>query len=185
MMFVDGENFAIRGKNVAEAAGRQLKRSEVYEPDVYLWFPNRQASLQHGIGGGRLTLEPRSIRSFYYTSVQGDQPRVEETERSLWALGFTPVVFKKSHEKRKRVDIQLTIDVLSNAFLGNYDLCLLVAGDEDYVPIVKEVHRFGKVVSLVFFGGDVGGLSPALKLASDEFFDVTETFIRECTTSHS
>ena len=73
------------------------------------------------------------------------------------------------------MDIALTKDMLSHAFLGNYGVAVLVAGDGDYVPLIGEVKRLGKRVHLVFFEGE--GLNPKLKLASDEFLDVTRQFL--------
>jgi NYN domain-containing protein len=183
MMFVDGENLALRAKDIARASDRVLSPGPHYMPDTYIWFPNYKPTVRTGIGGLRLMLAPHSMRSFYYTAVQGDEPKKREVEESLWTMGFSPVVFKKAAgSKSKGVDIRLTIDLLTNAFNNNYDLCILVAGDGDYVPIVKEVQRYGKVVSLAFFGHAAGGLGAELKLASDEFFDITETFLRDCTT---
>ena len=184
MMFVDGENLAIRAREVARAEGRRLDPAPHHMPDTFLWFPKHKATLRTGIGGTRLHLAPHSIRSFYYTAVQGDEPKVIEVTESLWSMGFSPVVFKKSAgAKSKGVDIRLTIDMLTNAFHGNYDLCILVAGDRDYVPIVKEVQRYGKVVSLAFFGHQAGGLASELRLPSDEFHDFTSTFIADCTSA--
>ena len=64
--------------------------------------------------------------------------------------------------------------MLSHAFLDNYPMAVLVAGDGDYVPLVEEVKRLGKIVYVCFFGN---GLSPDLKLACDGFHDVTESFL--------
>src|SRR4051794_12186407 len=44
----------------------------------------------------------------------------------------------------KGVDISLTKDMLVQAFLGNYDIAVLVAADGDYLPVVEEVKRLGK-----------------------------------------
>jgi len=48
--------------------------------------------------------------------------------------------------------------MLSHAFLNNYDVATLIAGDADYVPLVEEVKRLGKVVYVLFFVSN--GLSP-------------------------
>jgi len=181
MMFIDGENLAIRAKNIARAECRLLEPSLFYVPDVFLWFPKQSATLRTKLVGTRLQLDPNSIRSFYYTAVQGDDPKKADVEQALWGLGFTPVVFKKpANQKAKGVDIQLTIDLLTNAFNDNYDVCILFAGDRDYVPLVKEVQRRGKVVCLSFFGHAEGGLRPELKIAADQFGDITSMFLEEC-----
>ena len=49
------------------------------------------------------------------------------------------------------MDIQLATDMLSNGFSDNYDIAILVAGDADYVPLIEEVQRLGKLVYVTFF----------------------------------
>lgn len=99
-------------------------------------------------------------------------------ERSLWENGFLAKVFKKQKQqtKSKGVDIALTTDFLSNAFLNNYDVAVLIAGDADYIPMVNEVKRLGKLVYIVFFHGEKLGLNLALHLASDQFLNISGTF---------
>ena len=70
----------------------------------------------------------------------------------------------------------LTKDMLSHAFRDNYEVAVLVAGDGDYVPVVQEVQRLGKIVFVWFFENE--GLNPKLKLAADHFFDFTPHFLR-------
>jgi hypothetical protein len=53
----------------------------------------------------------------------------------------------------------------------------LLAGDGDYVQMVHEVKRMGKVAYVAFFYGS--GLSPALRLASDECFRLDEFFCKQ------
>jgi uncharacterized LabA/DUF88 family protein len=83
---------------------------------------------------------------------------------------------KKKEEKAKGVDIALTKDMLTNAFFNKYDVAVLIAGDGDYIPLVEEVKRFGKIVYLPFFKAE--GLNPDLRLVSDYHFD-REPFFSE------
>lgn len=180
MLFVDGENLAIRAKALAESLGRTLRPGPHYMQDVYIWFSGGQLGSSRGhVDAGRLGLKPHSLRSFYYTSVQGDDDKIRIVRQSLANLAFAPVVFKKApRQKTKGVDIQLTIDLLTNAFRDNFQVAVLVAGDADYVPIVKEVQRLGKVVSLAFLCDEtIGGLNPELKLACDAFVDITNSLV--------
>jgi uncharacterized LabA/DUF88 family protein len=183
MMFVDGENFTIQGQKVASARGVALAEGKYHLPDVYLWMPEIHA--RDVIPGmtepnrqvfSRLAGE-RSVRSFYYTSILGPDDKVAGAKKSIWDLGFHPEVFRKIRQRKtKGVDIALTKDMLSNAFLDNYDLAVLVAGDADYVPLVAEVKRLGKVVLTAFFDENEQGMSPELKVSADDFFDITFPF---------
>lgn len=178
MAFVDGENFTIRGQQVAGRMGVTLIEGEYYQRDVFVWFPNvtGRANL---FAETPLNLQPNSIRSHYYTSSPGDEPKLAGIREALWRLGFHPEVFKRDSgtKRSKGVDIALAKDFLCNAFYDNYDVAVLFAGDGDYLPIVNEVKRMGKVVYVVAFHGS--GLSPSLRLASDECVEVDDFFCKQ------
>ena len=167
MAFVDGENLTIRGQKVREAAGDgEFERGAWWEPDVFLWFPRTQLKQLRPGGTAReqtdgsrafaewgIALQENPTRAHYYTSANGDAERLDSISESLWALGFEPNVFKKTrrNEKAKGVDIALTTAMVSHAHLENYEAAILVAGDRDYLPLVEEVKRRGKHVTIAFF----------------------------------
>ena len=47
--------------------------------------------------------------------------------------------------------------------------------DGDYVPLVEQVKRLGKLVYVWFFEKE--GLNPALRLSADRFYDLSEGFL--------
>jgi len=180
MMFVDGENLAIQARK--QDGAQSLSESEYHTPDVFVWAPIGKRPLnflpqeRHNteLASQLSMLLSHPVRAYYYTSVYGNDQEVQATRKALWELGFQPRVFKKIRRdvKAKGVDIALATDMLSNAFLDNYDAAVLLAGDGDYCPIVDEVKHLGKQVYVCFFHGPDSGLSPELKLASDEFVDI-------------
>jgi uncharacterized LabA/DUF88 family protein len=167
MTFIDGENLAIRARKVAENRNITIQQSDHYEKDVFYWFGTNPLSFCTALNHPRL--QQTCTRSYYYTSCTGDENRRLGYHESLWKLGFVPSVFHKpkADVKAKGVDIALTKDMLSHAFLNNYDAAVLIAGDGDYVPLVQEVQRLGKIVCVAAFAGDGGGLSEKLKMACD------------------
>ena len=175
-MFVDGENFTIEGQKFATAANLTLFGGKHWKEDVYLWFPGllgRQTSFISAQLGR--DVNETAVRAHYYTSVSGNEEVIRETERALWALEFHAEVFKKPQgERAKRVDITLARDMLSHAYQHHYDIAVLIAGDGDYVPLVDAVKKNGKMVVVAFFGGR--GLNESLKLAADNFFDLSPWF---------
>jgi len=174
MMFVDGENLTIRAKALAAKGEVELWEGRFYLPDIFVWIPGLAATAP--VPGIKLNVQAEATRSYYYTSLRGDSPKLDSAREALWGIGFQPEVFKKDREKTKGVDITLTKDVLSHAFLDNYDIAVLVAGDGDYVPLVDEVKRLGKQVCVAFFRPEFG-LNSDLKLASDSFADIQKEFV--------
>jgi len=173
MLFVDGENFTIRGQRYASDADIKLYDGPHFRKNRYLWIPgHRPLTPFRNLD----TLHWWAVRAYYYTSIDGDENSVTSAEEELWGLGFTPRVFKKARQedKAKGVDICLTKDMLSHAFLDHYEVACLVSGDGDYVPLVEEVKRLGKRVTCLFFPSQ--GLNPKLKLACDDCCDIEGYF---------
>jgi uncharacterized LabA/DUF88 family protein len=108
-----------------------------------------------------------AVRAHYYTSAVASEDVLAQYRDRLAEMGFDPRVFKRAAgtKRSKGVDITLATEMLTNAFMGNYSLAVLIAGDEDYVPLVEQVKRLGKVVVVGFL--DNCGVSKALIRAAD------------------
>jgi uncharacterized LabA/DUF88 family protein len=169
MIFVDGENLAIRFGALLKSTGLVRNPETIYRPDVYLWWTPLCAP--GAVSGGGI------IRTHYYTAVQGDHPTVDEVAAALKNAGVgAPRVFKKSKGARsKRVDITLATEMLLHATRRNYDIAVLVAGDEDYVPLVDAVQSEGRGVHVWSIPE---GLSPRLVQAADEYVDIAPYLTR-------
>jgi uncharacterized LabA/DUF88 family protein len=171
MLFVDGENITKRAEEMAQRHNLALTKGARHEPNVFFWFKERAARSPLYHATDSLQLQTNALRAHFYTSVIGNDVVLRSTKEALRALGFEPLVFKRSKGDRpsKGVDIALTKDMLSHAHQNHYDVAILVSGDGDYVPLVEEVKRLGKVVHVAAFSS---GLSEDLKLAADYFYDL-------------
>jgi uncharacterized LabA/DUF88 family protein len=167
MVFVDGENLAIRYKN---ELGEKAPVDHVhYRPDVYVWSP--YLSRIHG---------PQNyIRRYFYTSTTGDDQNIDTIEDNLIKSGIdAPRIFrkKKKETRAKRVDITLATEMLMHAHRKNYDIAVLVSGDEDFVPLVEAVQDEGRQVVLWALQS---GLSKTLQKTCDHYWDIGEALFRE------
>jgi uncharacterized LabA/DUF88 family protein len=165
MVFVDGENLAIRYANALKQGGGMPKPGVAHLPNVAVW--SDELSPRSNVLPGT-----RIIRKHFYTSVQGDVSSVRDAADWIKQLGFeAPRVFKKTKTKgSKQVDISLATDMLLHAFRKHYQIAVLVAGDEDYVPLVRAVQAEGARVHVWFL---LEGLSPLLRHEADYFVDLT------------
>ena len=136
----------------------------IYRPDIYVW--SRALTEHNVVAGGAI------LHTYYYTSLQGDYPSLDEVADALKQIGVeAPRIFKKvKGGHSKRVDISLATDMLTHAARHHYDIAILVAGDEDYVPLVEAVQTEGRRVHL---WSVTEGLSPGLARAVDLFTDIT------------
>ena len=176
MMFVDGENFSMRGRDSLHLLGLEPKSGRFFERDVFLWI-HRVEPRQLFPPLHQARLENFALRWHYYSAVQGDSARLDDVRDRLLARGFDPHVFKKiAGTKSKGVDITLARDFLGHAHKDTYDAAVLVAGDGDYVPLVEEVKRLGKQVFVLFFEKEGLGLSAELRRSADRFFPFDDLF---------
>lgn len=166
-MFVDGENLAIRYKEILKEKNEKEKAHVIHEPDVFVW--SEYASRKHS---------PQDfIRRYYYTSSRGDELRRKSCEDQLRDVGIeAPRVFhRKGTRKSKGVDIALATDMLTHAHRKNYDVAILVSGDGDFFPLVEAVKNEGRRVAVWFFEG----ISPALKRAADHYWNIGELLFHD------
>jgi len=170
MMFVDGENLAIRYKSVL--GDRTVGGHVVHVPDVLVW--SKYAS--------RISDDQVWVRRYYFTSARGDADTREKYEEDLRELGIeAPHVFpRKPNGRSKRVDITLATEMLSHAHRGNFDIAVLVAGDEDYVPLVEAVKSEGRRVAVWFLAA---GLSPSLRRCADHYWNLGELLFADSSTN--
>ncbi len=154
MLFVDGENTAIRAREYLKAYWKVEIAPEhrLHSRDIYIW-PHRLVPGNVAYYYLPSLLRSQAERCFLFTSVVGSDERINDIRERLHALGFQPRVFKKpatqKQEKAKGVDIALATTMLSNAYLDNYDVAVLMTEDADYIPVVEEVKHSGKQVFLI------------------------------------
>ncbi len=123
----------------------------------------------------RLELAPSTVRiceAHYYdgraTTRAADDFQLRKDrdfEMSLIDAGIVPH-YLPLREKRRRdvgeeaprfelsqkgIDVELALDVLDLAHLDRFDICVLISGDADFVPLVRKLTALGKQVLLGYF----------------------------------
>jgi len=177
VLFVDGENLVFRYQESLKA-GRKPANGVIHEPDVFVWHPGVTTVTSFDL-----------FRVCYYTTVVGDDQRLEQIKQKLASIIFkadttgdsvmtgqiVPLIFKKPQKSNKTrvVDIHMIIDVMKYAHLNVVDLIYLISGDQDYLPLITEVMRQGKQV---YVGALSSGLGKPLVYSCDEFFDLDKFF---------
>jgi len=174
MMFVDGESFTSKAQRFARDEAINLKQGDYHIPSVFVWLPGISA-LSNMFQAGYMPVQSSAIRSYYYTSYTGDDTHYISARMALKKIGFQPEVFKraKEDEPAKGVSIALVTDLISHSFADNLDVAVVIAADGDYVSLIEEIKRIGKVVYVVFFNKYI---DPKLGFAADRFFDISQTF---------
>ena len=78
----------------------------------------------------------------------------------------------------KGVDIQLATDMITHSYKGNYDVAILVAGDNDFVGALQAVKDNGKNVEVALFGKE--WTSMQLRNVADRVINIDGRFLRNC-----
>lgn len=128
------------------------------------------------------------IRTYYYNAPydqQAEPERYRDQQRFFQSLHHTPYLTLKFGRLvpragtyiQKGVDTRLSTDMLTNAFMDNYDVAILVSGDGDFEPVVEGVKEAGKNIIIATF--DVGQ-SYALFKAADDRIQLDRQFFSDC-----
>jgi uncharacterized protein (TIGR00288 family) len=84
---------------------------------------------------------------------------------------------KKKEPQQKGVDTQTAVHMVSKAYENQFDIAILMTGDEDFLPVVDAIKSAGKRVYSIFFESHV---SQNLKEAFDNSLMLTkEWFINQ------
>jgi len=87
-------------------------------------------------------------------------------------LGFRVVAresFDPIKREQKEVDVAMACEMVVHALRDNYDIAIVVSGDQDFVPAIQHVQAAGKRVEVAAFGVSIG---KALMKAADRFHDL-------------
>ncbi len=134
----------------------------------------------------------RLIRVYYYNAEVG---RREEPERykdqqkffsGVTAIPYTELRLGRlvynnwpnSPPYEKGVDIQLATDMITHSFKNNYDVAILVAGDNDFVGALQAVKDNGKNVEVALFGKESTSLQ--LRKVADRVITIDGRLLRSC-----
>lgn len=134
----------------------------------------------------------RLVRIYYYNARVG---RKEEPERyrdqqtffnSVSAIPYSELRlghlvyynWPNSPPYEKGVDIQLATDMITHGFKNNYDVAVLVAGDNDFVGAIQAVKDNGKNVEVALFGKE--RTSYRLRMVADRVIALNARFLKGC-----
>ena len=126
----------------------------------------RQFSIKLATNSYSTLSNSRLIRTYYYDGQYPDTNQSQFQEQKKFhdwldrAMGNFEVkcgqLVKQNDGdwEQKGVDTIMAIDMISKAYRDQYDVAILVSGDADHIPAVKEVKNSGKQVYGVYFDSD-------------------------------
>jgi len=165
----------IDGSNLYHSLKHQLQRTD----------------LDFGKFCDKLAAGRRLVRIYYYNAPvdQTKEPeRYKDQQRFFRSMVEVPYLelrlgrlvygdWPNVSPYEKGIDVKLATDLLNHAFRGNYDVAILVSGDNDFVDALQAVKDLGKNVEVALFGRRS---SQHLRTVADKVIELAPVFLREC-----
>jgi uncharacterized LabA/DUF88 family protein len=134
----------------------------------------------------------RLVRIYYYNAKVGlkEEPQRYRDQQAFFSsvnaipyseLRLGRLVYHNwpnSPPYEKGVDIQLATDMITHSFKNNYDVAVLVAGDNDFVGAIQAVKDNGKNVEVALFGKE--RTSYRLRMVADKVVTINSKFLKGC-----
>jgi len=150
----------------------------------------RRTDLDIGRFCHQLLGKRKLIRIYYYNAKVGlkEEPERYRSQQTFFA-GVSAIPYSElrlgrlvySHwpsvpPMEKGIDVQLTTDMLTHGFKNNYDVAILVAGDNDFVGAMQAVKDYGKHVEVALFGRET--TSQQLRNVADKVITINSRFLK-------
>ena len=134
----------------------------------------------------------RLVRIYYYNARVGQKEEPERyKEQKKFFDGVEAIPYTELRLGRlvynnwpgtppyeKGVDVQLATDMITHSFKGNYDVAVLVAGDNDFVGALQAVKDNGKNVEVALFGKE--RTSMMLRNVADKVISIDRRLLKAC-----
>ncbi len=132
------------------------------------------------------------VRTYYYNARVGQkqEPELYKQQQAFFA-GVNAIPYTELRLGRlvytnwpsvppyeKGTDVQLATDMITHSYKNNYDVAILVAGDNDFAGAVQAVKDNGKHVEVALFGKQ--GTSQQLRAAADMVLTINARILRDC-----
>jgi len=131
------------------------------------------------------------VRMYYYNAKVGFK---EEPERYRQQQSFLNSVSSITYSElrlgrlvynnwpsvppyEKGIDVQLATDMITHSFKNNYDVGILVGGDNDFVGALQAIKENGKHIEVALFGKKG---SSQLRNVSDKIITLNGRFLKDC-----
>ena len=169
MIFIDGSNLyhSLKGfiKRTDIDIGKLSKKLMDKRRLVRIYYYNAKVGLKE---------EPQRYRDqqAFFSSVNA----IPYSELRLGRLVYHN--WPNSPPYEKGVDIQLATDMITHSFKNNYDVAVLVAGDNDFVGAIQAVKDNGKNVEVALFGKE--RTSYRLRMVADKVVTLNSKYLKGC-----
>ena len=152
----------------------------------------KRTDIDIGKFSNKLLEKRQLIRIYYYNARVGQKEEPERYhDQQKFFAGITAIPYCELRLGRlvynnwpsgppyeKGVDIQLATDMITHSFKNNYDVAILVAGDNDFVGAIQSVKDNGKNLEVALFGKE--RTSMQLRKVTDRVIAINARLLNKC-----
>lgn len=152
----------------------------------------KRTDIDIGKFSNKLLEKRQLIRIYYYNARVGQKEEPERYhDQQKFFAGVTAIPYCELRLGRlvytnwpsgppyeKGVDIQLATDMITHSFKNNYDVAILVAGDNDFVGAIQAVKDNGKNLEVALFGKE--RTSMQLRNVADRVIPINARLLSKC-----
>ncbi len=152
----------------------------------------KRTDIDIGKFSNKLLEKRQLIRIYYYNARVGQKEEPERYhDQQKFFAGITAIPYCELRLGRlvytnwpsgppyeKGVDIQLATDMITHSFKNNYDVAILVAGDNDFVGAIQAVKDNGKNLEVALFGKE--RTSMQLRNVADRVIPINARLLSKC-----
>ncbi|MDR0315542.1 MAG: NYN domain-containing protein [Treponema sp.] len=121
----------------------------------------------------------RSLAKDMGEKVQSERVFEDILMRENIVSHYLPLRYSENSIIEKGIDVWLALEAYELAIYKHFDILVLIAGDGDYVPLVRKLHTLGTQVMLICWdfsyhneNGDIVETRTSRQLLSEVFFPV-------------
>ena len=114
----------------------------------------------------------RSLKSGNEKAIVGERYFEDALTREGVNLHYLPLVRGGNNElKEKGIDVSLALDAYKKAAAKTFDILVLVAGDGDYLPLVRELQSMGSPIDVMLLSWDFECLNGEVTMTSQDLLE--------------
>jgi uncharacterized LabA/DUF88 family protein len=114
----------------------------------------------------------RSIKSGNEKAIVGERYFEDALTKEGVNLHYLPLVRGVNNElKEKGIDVSLALDAYKKAVAKSFDIFVLIAGDGDYLPLVRELQNMGAPIDVMLLSWDFENSNGDVTMTSQDLLE--------------
>ena len=114
----------------------------------------------------------RSIKNGNEKAIVGERYFEDALTKEGVSLNYLPLVRGQNNElKEKGIDVSLALNAYKKALAKAFDILVLIAGDGDYLPLVRELQTMGAPIDVMLISWDFEGTNGDVTMTSQDLLE--------------